>query len=353
MQQGAQSSVSMLIDLQSDKQVIKKIYTVKQDYNNEISALACVRFGNHPYIVKPICADPLRMIIVLEWGGEGDLTQWNLFKDERIPYYYDDIVKIAAQIISSVAGSHRRGILHGDIKPENFVINIPKKEIKLIDYGLSARIGDYRTMTQGTPQTMAPEVAFSDFFENRLQVDSTTKYNKYNLLENHSGFDSKGKDSPQFIREAMDWWSVGVTLHYIFAKYFDDMSASSSTSLNLSRFSSFTNRADSSDEDEGRTDNTDEDTRSASEGSSESNYSDDLYFPYKVVWHDNGLDIIDFSHRPYPAEFSTDLIDLVELLMAWDPKKRDFRGKKLLQLVNHPVFKHINWYEIDPQIQNF
>lgn len=59
---------------------------------------------------------------------------------------------------------HRHQILHGDVKMENFLLDIDietnKITLKLSDFGLSKRIrpGELRKCCQGTFVTMAPEV---------------------------------------------------------------------------------------------------------------------------------------------------------------------------------------------------
>lgn len=317
MAQGAQSSVSVLIDNFNKEPVIKKIFSDKNDFVNELKALTCLRVGHNPLLVYPLCVDPMKMILVLEWGGDGDLTKWELFRHETVKYSYSDVVDLAAQMIAAVAAAHRRGYLHGDVKPENFVVDIKKKTLKLIDFGLSAKIGDYRVMTQGTPQTMAPEVAFLDFFVNRLKKHPNNQ--KRDFVER-----------AQVIKEAMDWWSVGVTIHYLFYKFYEEES----------------NRIKS--EAEAQQTGTD----SSSSDSDDSNFdrfeSDDHYFPYKIVWTTDGKDISDFQFRPIHQSFTPALNNLLGRLMAWDPETRNFNQKRIEnELMRHELFAKVDWNRID------
>lgn len=340
VQQGAQSSVTMLIDKFNNERVIEKIFSSKEDFWNELRALSCIRIGQNPLLVFPLCVDVLKMTIVLEWGGEGDLTRWDLFRDDLVPYSYKDVVKISGQIIAAVAASHRRGIVHGDIKPENFVINLNEKVIKLIDFGLSARIGEYRIMTQGTPQTMAPEVAFPDFFTDRLYtgvIDS-------NPLKENLRLSFKSINRPQYIREAMDWWSVGVTIHYLFAKYFADESRREIKEIKSMYTTSYiknNNNLETQSHEE------------REEEESENNEfieSDEHYFPYKVIWTLDGEDIAGFRSRPIPKSFPFPLKNLLNRLMAWDPDHRNFDRNRIKMLLKHEFFEKIDWEEIDSQL---
>lgn len=327
VQQGAQSAVSMLVDNFNQRPVIRKTYSDKHDFLNEMKALSCIRIGHNPLLVYPLCVDPLKMILVLEYGGDGDLTRWDLFRDQLTKYSYHDVVKVSAQIVAAVAASHRRGYLHGDIKPENFVIDLKNKSTKLIDFGLSARLGDNRIMTQGTPQTMAPEVAFIDFFSHRLYQGPYAPGNE-DVLKTL-------KEKAQFIKESMDWWSVGVTIHYLFAKFFED------EAVRIRKEIEENSSSDASGYD------------SASSPSLKIDYaeSDDHYFPYKIIWTQDGRDILDFEYPDTPEAFPSTLKALLSKLMAWEPEKRNFNRKKVQsELMRHEFFSKIDWNEIDPSL---
>lgn len=306
----------MLVDNYSQEPVVKKIFTDKSDFISEMKALSCIRIGHNPWLVYPVCADPLRMIMVLEWCGDGDLTKWNIFDDGLQPYSYEDMIEISAQMVAAVAATHRRGFIHGDLKPENFVINTVEKRIKLIDFGLSEKIGDFRIMAQGTPQTMAPEVAFTDFFDYRIHA-----IDPKSLMYRE---DAEIKFRPQFIREAMDWWSLGVTLHYIFAKFFEEQYIPSS-------------------EDENSTDFDDKSSK-----------SDDRYFPYKTILSEKDDEILDFRYRPTPPAFPRELRSLLDKLMTWRPENRNFSRRRLFEeICRHEFFEDIDWDQIDSNLLKF
>lgn len=339
VQQGAQSAVSVLVDNYNQEPVIKKVYTDHRDFSNELKSLTLLRGNHNPLLVYPLCVDPMKMILVLEWGGDDDLTRWDLFRDQQNAYTYNDVVKLAAQIVGAVGAAHRRGILHGDIKPENFVIDLKKKSTKLIDFGLSAKIGDFRVMTQGTPVTMAPEVAFLDFYAKRLMYGPDAKVDEESL--------KLYKNQPQKIKEAMDWWSVGVTIHYLFAKFFEDQERNLRIAAdNFKTESSYSSRSSSSPR------NTSNSTQTESPSIIiDDSESDDHYFPYKIVWTTDGREIFNFKYRPVPEAFPPSLKNLLEKFMVWEPSKRNFVGESLVEnIVKHEFFKNINWYEIDSSI---
>ena len=352
VQQGAQSSVSILIDKFNKEPVIKKVYSERHDFVNELKALTTLRADYSPLLAYPLCVDSMKMILVLEWGGEGDLTRWDLFRDQNNRFTYSDIVKLSGQIVAAVIASHRRGILHGDIKPENFVINLKKKSTKLIDFGLSARLGEFRVMTQGTPITMPPEVAFLDYFANRFPYGPDAPVKEENLR--------KYVNQKQRIKVAMDWWSVGVTIHYLFAKFFEDEDRririeSEIFAPDNSRIDSDDSRTNSDDSRTNSDSNSHSDVTSGSDTPKlivDDSESDDHYFPYKVEWTKDGRDILNFKYRPIPESFPPNLKDLIQnKFMAWEQEDRNFEGEKLDEILEHSFFSKINWDEIDPSIK--
>ena len=75
-------------------------------------------------------------------------------------------IHLAQQIASSLLEAHRRGLVHGDIKPSNiFVLDGPGKEdhVKVLDWGIAREFSwhhatvTHQGVTVGTPAVMAPE----------------------------------------------------------------------------------------------------------------------------------------------------------------------------------------------------
>ena len=73
----------------------------------------------------------------------------------------EEAARITSSILSAISYIHSKNIIHRDLKYENilFANNSPRAEIKLIDFGLSAKFGkEDLTEGVGTIYTMAPEV---------------------------------------------------------------------------------------------------------------------------------------------------------------------------------------------------
>jgi serine/threonine protein kinase len=60
------------------------------------------------------------------------------------------------QVATQLACMHENGVYHGDVKMENIVATGRPKRWKLVDFGLSRKIGDLESTHKGTPIYMSP-----------------------------------------------------------------------------------------------------------------------------------------------------------------------------------------------------
>src|SRR5262249_25946852 len=95
----------------------------------------------------------------------------------------DEFYNIGVQGLEGLNAAHEKGILHGDIKPENIMIT-PEGRIKILDFGVARRFSlgepDDATLTvatlsgavNGTPAYMAPEVLMQKPYDGRADLFS-------------------------------------------------------------------------------------------------------------------------------------------------------------------------------------
>jgi len=94
----------------------------------------------------------------------------------------DDFFRIASQGLEGLNAAHEKGILHGDIKPENIMLT-PEGRVKVLDFGVARRFSlgaaDDATLTaatlnsvSGTPAYMAPEVLMQKPYDGRADLFS-------------------------------------------------------------------------------------------------------------------------------------------------------------------------------------
>jgi serine/threonine protein kinase len=87
----------------------------------------------------------------------------------RIPM--PQLVQLFERIAAGLVHMHRRGVYHGDVKPNNVILS-RTGEVKIIDYGLAWIKGENKGRVQGTPEFMAPESV-----KHGLVNESTDIYN--------------------------------------------------------------------------------------------------------------------------------------------------------------------------------
>jgi len=128
------------------------------DHPNVVAILdADTRFGDPPYIVMPFC--PGGSLVDLIRKHPGGLPE-------------DRVEQILRDVLSGLAAAHERGIVHGDVKPSNILLDGNGRAL-LTDFGLShlteAMAADAsiqqsislergRDVLAGTLAYMAPEV---------------------------------------------------------------------------------------------------------------------------------------------------------------------------------------------------
>jgi serine/threonine-protein kinase len=110
---------------------------------------------------------------VVEHGGELWLVMEyvegeTLRRHLKQPISTEEFFAIAIQCCDGLQAAHEKGIIHGDIKPENIMIT-PGNRVKILDFGVARRAWNSNpdeatrsmetmTATGGTPAYMAPEV---------------------------------------------------------------------------------------------------------------------------------------------------------------------------------------------------
>jgi len=140
-------NIDIVINDQEVEQVRDEIYIMCQlEHPNVVRLEEVYESRNEIYLVMEICH-----------GGEL-FTQL----EEQPDYHYteQEAAKLIHQILTSVQYMHSKGIVHRDLKLENFLFSTsdPDAQLKLIDFGISKHLSKGLTEVIGTPYTIAPEV---------------------------------------------------------------------------------------------------------------------------------------------------------------------------------------------------
>ena len=137
---------------------------------------------NHPNVagIYDVFEEDGEIFLVMEYV-EG--TPLRVTMQARPAVGTEDFFKIASQGLEALNAAHEKGILHGDIKPENIMLT-PEGRVKVLDFGVARRFtlagSDEATLTAatitgvtgGTPAYMAPEVLTQKPYDGRADIFS-------------------------------------------------------------------------------------------------------------------------------------------------------------------------------------
>ena len=102
------------------------------------------------------------MFAILEYGNHG--TLFDALKNIKNGFSEDVCQYILLKILNAVEALHKKGICHRDLKPENLVFVGDNYELKLIDFGFSAKFLTKKNQKKklmkivGTPFYIPPEI---------------------------------------------------------------------------------------------------------------------------------------------------------------------------------------------------
>jgi hypothetical protein len=161
---GRKVAVKML-DLPGQSALVAKLFL------NECRTLG--QLVRHPSIVvvhDAGFADDGRPYLVMEYLPGGTLAQ-RLAADGPLPVA--DVLEIGVHLSGALATTHRHGIVHGDVKPQN-VMQSRSGQVALSDFGIARLLGAASSTTRVpifTPLHAAPEL-----FEGSLPTERTDVY---------------------------------------------------------------------------------------------------------------------------------------------------------------------------------
>lgn len=148
--------IGLVNSVEGLRQLRNEIFIMCQlDHPNIVRIEEVYESTNEIYIVQELCL-----------GGD-------LFDrlDEQPDFHYTEAqcARLVKQMLSAVRYLHHKGIIHRDLKLENFLFTSqnPDSELKMIDFGLSKHfeLGEALHDKVGTPYTVAPEIIQGSYDE--------------------------------------------------------------------------------------------------------------------------------------------------------------------------------------------
>ena len=154
---------------------------------------------DHPSIVRleEVYESRGEIYLVQELCHGGELFD-KLEAQEDYHYSEGKCARLVKQMLSSVRYIHSKGIVHRDLKLENFLFSTKENdsELKLIDFGLSKHFHEGEIMSEavGTPYTIAPETMKGQYDE-RVDLWAIGVIT-YLLLSGETPFGGNGGEEP-------------------------------------------------------------------------------------------------------------------------------------------------------------
>ena len=146
-----------------DKEKIK----TKEDLARIQREIKILSMLEHPNIIKTykISETPKKYYIIMEYCEGGELFDYIVEKErldesEASIFFY--------QLINALEYIHSKGIAHRDLKPENLLLSQKKKNIKIIDFGLSNFFENGNNCLEtpcGSPSYASPEIIKGEMYD--------------------------------------------------------------------------------------------------------------------------------------------------------------------------------------------
>ncbi|MGH9187178.1 MAG: serine/threonine-protein kinase [Acidimicrobiales bacterium] len=112
---------------------------------------------DHPHVVRvlEVLADGDGVALAMQYAPGGSLEA---LLEERGPLTAGQAAAVAAPIADALGSAHRRGIVHGDVKPANILFTSDGEPL-LTDFGVARTLGRLTSDTiTGTAEYLAPEL---------------------------------------------------------------------------------------------------------------------------------------------------------------------------------------------------
>jgi serine/threonine-protein kinase len=112
-----------------------------------------------PALIRVVRNDE-RTVLIIQWINGVDVATQALRADIAAEYGESTLLSLCQEVATAVADIHEADVLHGDIHPQNFIVE-PLGTVRMIDFGLARELNEARPGVPrgGVPFYFEPEYA--------------------------------------------------------------------------------------------------------------------------------------------------------------------------------------------------
>lgn len=161
---GAHSTIIHIRRAADSKQYALKCVPIQSKEDEKYLEQAELEFEvgqklDHPNLLKVHLLEKIRSLGFL--GGVKEVRLLTEYVNGKTldcfrPIALPRLVQIFEAVAAALVHMHRRGVYHGDLKPNNLLLS-RTGEVKVFDFGLAWFKGEAKGRIQGTPEYIAPE----------------------------------------------------------------------------------------------------------------------------------------------------------------------------------------------------
>ena len=207
---GGYGSVLLVYDCHLRRDAAMKVFfSDPESAKNELNILNGLKHPGLPYIydILPLSQDKTAIVMDLIKGPTLMQEAFSLH-GLSVPRTID----ITKRLCSIVSYLHKLNIIHGDIKPNNIILE--DENVVLIDYNL-AQFLNTSTFPLGRTDGYSPPEFYKDKEWERIQFIPSTSIAVPMLLDNETYWVSRSSDSINNILSVRsDIYSIGATVYY-------------------------------------------------------------------------------------------------------------------------------------------
>lgn len=137
------------------KHIPKRYCMTKDATYVEVNVMQQLQGSKHVVRYIDIIENEMDIYIVMEWIHGMNIREF--VQQLEKPLNEQEVKEIVYPLVETLCKCNDMNMVYGDVKPDNIMIQ-PSRDIKLIDFGCTRKIGSVKNKYIGTPMYFSPEM---------------------------------------------------------------------------------------------------------------------------------------------------------------------------------------------------